>query len=119
MSREPQRPPPRIALRADGGIRLFLVADILWIGADGHCAILHLRGGVEARVRRGLGAHLRVLPADTFSRINRSGIVNLRAVSGTEHRSNGDHVLTLGDGRQLVLSRTRPAEVLRRLLAGG
>jgi DNA-binding LytR/AlgR family response regulator len=50
--------------------------------------------------------------------INRSEIVNLGEVTGTEHKTNGDHRLTLTDGRRLVLSRTRRAVVLARLMAG-
>jgi two-component system LytT family response regulator len=108
----------RIPLRVEGRVRMFAASDILWIEAHGHSAILHLRDGSRVEVRPGIGAIARETPTALFMSINRSEIVNLEEVAGTEHKSNGDHVLSLRDGTQLILSRTRRAEVLRRLMGG-
>ncbi len=119
MSTSPSTSPlSRIPLRVDGRIRMFDAKEILWIGADGHGAIVHLRDGNTVSIRPGIGALGRELPQEIFMAINRSEIVNLGEVTGTEHKTNGDHRLTLTDGRRLVLSRTRRAVVLARLMAG-
>lgn len=118
MSTSPSSPAPRIPLRVQGRIRMFDSQEILWIGADGHGSVVHLRDGSTVEVRPGIGALGRDLPTDLFMGINRSEIVNLREVTGTEHKTNGDHLLTLTSGQRLVLSRTRRAAVLARLFEG-
>ena len=81
--------------------------------ADDRCRVTTRSGSME--VREGFGAFLQRLSAEDFVRISRSAAVRLDAVIELEPKSPGDWRVRLASGRELVVARTRRAELIARL----
>lgn len=92
-------------------------SEIAWIEASRNDSRVVLRRGMSVIVRRSLKEWSELLPAEPFSRLSRSLIVNLDAVEATEWRSRQEVVVRLeGCAEPLVVGRV-VAERLRSLLA--
>ncbi len=107
----------RLAFKTGGGIRLFEPSEIIWIEASSKASVIHLAGASEV-IHLRLGSAMQRLDEERFARVSRFAIVNLGHVMETAHKTNGDHIMKLSSGRELVLSRLHRAEVLRRLMPG-
>jgi two-component system LytT family response regulator len=88
--------------------------DVDWIEADGNYVVLHVRGAAH-RLRTSLGALAAQLDPRRFARIHKSTVVNLDRVRELQPWFGGDYVAILVDGRQLRVSRSFAASVLRPL----
>lgn len=92
-------------------------SEIAWIEASRNDSRVVLRRGMSVIVRRSLKEWSELLPAEPFSRLSRSLIVNLDAVEATEWRSRHEVIVRLeGCDEPLVVGRV-VAERLRSLLA--
>jgi two-component system LytT family response regulator len=92
-------------------------SEIAWIEASRNDSRVVLRRGMSVIVRRSLKDWSELLPAEPFSRLSRSLIVNLDAVEATEWRSRHEVIVRLeGCDEPLVVGRV-VAERLRSLLA--
>ncbi len=69
-----------VALREDSQLRMVPVHAITHILAEDNYTHVHVRGDSPAMVRRTLAEWENLLPAASFSRINRSLIVRLKAI---------------------------------------
>jgi len=102
----------RFVVRHGDRASLVRAADVEWIEADGNYVVLHVRGGAH-RLRASLRALAEQLDPRQFARIHKSTIVNLDRVRELQPWFGGDYVAILVDGRQLRVSRSFAAGVLR------
>lgn len=108
------RPPERLTVRTDSGMRVVEVATIRWIEAIRNYLALHLPGE-SVIVRSTLQGLLEQLDPARFVRVHRSAIVNLAEVHELRPIGNGDQKMRLRDGSEIAISRTYREELLRRL----
>lgn len=100
----------RVMVRTAKG-SIFLRADeIDWIEADDYYARLHVSG--RSYLIRETMRHLEErLDPRRFIRVHRSAIVNIDRVQALQPYFRGAHVLTLSDGTQVTMSRSRRANL--------
>ena len=110
----PPRHLERIAVDVRGRLLVLPLRSVDYISADGPYAALHVGGKVHL-VRERMDVLAERLDPDRFCRIHRSTIVNMERIASLEPLFRGDHVVLLADGTRLRLSRTRRAELARRL----
>jgi two-component system LytT family response regulator len=95
----------RLIVRA-GERTIFVSPDeIDWVEAAGNYAILHL-GKQSHILRETMSALEAQLPADSFLRVSRSAILNLRRVKERQTVMPGEHVAILLDGQRVTITRT-------------
>ena len=114
----PQRRPTaeRLVVKTRGELQFLNVADVDWIESAAYYACLHI--GTSTHVlRRTLLELERDLDADTFMRIHRSIIVNLKRIHKLELQDGGDYEVVLQSGDRLRLSRRFRKSILDRLSA--
>ena len=83
-------------------------ADVLWIEAEDYYVLIHSKQG-RHMVRASMTSLEQRLDPHRFRRVHRTAIVNLDEVR-TLHDSAGLH-LTLSDGSDIAVSRSRRAEI--------
>ena len=111
---EDSGPLERVLLKSGGRSRLVKAGQVDWIEAEGVYARLHV--GTESFLLRMPMHELEArLDARRFVRIHRSTIVNLDRVRELREPDPGAHVAVLEDGTKLKISRTRKAQLEKRL----
>ena len=115
-SREPElrRQISRLAIRHARGIDLVAVDQLLYVRGANDYSALHLENGTSPLHHKSLTALEQLLPP-RFARIHRSYIVDLERVSTLRSRGGGRHQLTLEDGTELPIARSRIAAIRKRL----
>lgn len=104
----------RIAVRSGSRVLMLEIDSIGHIAAaNNHCRIATSNRVVT--VRENLSALAARLPQEHFLQVNRSAVIHTGAVRTLESKSHGDWIVRLKDGNRFVVSRTRRADVLRRL----
>ena len=103
-------------VKTRGELQFLNVADVDWVESAAYYACLHI--GTSTHVlRRTLLELERDLDADTFMRIHRSIIVNLKRIHKLELQDGGDYEVVLQSGDRLRLSRRFRKSLLDRLSA--
>lgn len=103
-----QRYVDRVTVRTAKGTVFLRTDDIDWIQADDYYARLHVSG--RSYLLRETMRHLEErLDPRRFVRVHRSAIVNIDRVQTLQPYFRGAHVLTLKDGTQVTMSRSRRA----------
>lgn len=106
----------RLVVKTRGELQFLNVADVDWVESAAYYACLHI--GTSTHVlRRTLLELERDLDADTFMRIHRSIIVNLKRIQKLELQDGGDYEVVLQSGDRLRLSRRFRKSLLDRLSA--
>jgi two-component system LytT family response regulator len=110
-ARERSRPAPRlhggrIAVRTEGKVLRVRLDEIERIEADRDSSRFHLRGGNVIEARESLASVAERLPASAFLRVHRSHIVNVARVRELQPWFQGEFVLILEDGSQVITGRT-------------
>jgi two-component system LytT family response regulator len=98
-------PHTRLVVRSGERTTFVSPEEIDWVEAAGNYAILHL-GKRTHILRETMSALETQLPGDTFCRVSRSAILNLRRVHELQSLSAGDHVAILSDGQRIGISRS-------------
>lgn len=94
----------RITVRDRDRVRFVKTSDVDWLEASGNYVIVH--AGREKHVLRDTLTSLESqLSPKEFVRLSRSAIVNLSRVQHVEPAFNDEHVVVLGDGTRLTLTR--------------
>ena len=101
-------PLDRLMVRTAKGTVFIKAEDIDWIEADDYYAKLHV-GGRGYLVRETMQSLEARLDPRRFVRTHRSFIVNIDRIRTLQPYFRGAHVLTLVDGTQVTLSRSRRA----------
>jgi two-component system LytT family response regulator len=102
----PSRYLERIQVRLAQKVYFVPVEEIDWIEADDYYAKLHV-GGRSYLLRETLNQLATELDPLHFVRVHRSAIVNIQRVKLLQPYFGGAHVITLRDGTQVPLSRSR------------
>ena len=95
----------RIIVRSGERTTFVAPEEIDWVEAAGNYAILHL-GKRTHILRETMSALESRLPGETFCRVSRSAILNLRRVKELQSLSPGEHVAILPDGQRIAISRS-------------
>ena len=95
----------RIAVKHDGRTAFIVATDVDWVEADRDYLHIHV-GGVVHTIRETMTGLESRLPADRFTRVHRSIIVNVGRVREVEHVFKGGYILILRDGTRLRAGRT-------------
>jgi two-component system LytT family response regulator len=104
----------RIMIKQDHRTRVVMLQDVQWMEADGNYVRLH--AGKELHVvRETLSSLESRLDPRHFLRVNRSTIVDMRAMKELQPWFSGDLVMILKDGARLRVGRKLRATVTRRL----
>jgi two-component system LytT family response regulator len=98
----------RLAIKEADRSVVIKTADVLWIEAEDYCVLIHSRHGRHI-VRASMASLEQRLDPHRFRRVHRTAIVNLDEVR-TMHDSGGLH-LTLSDGSEIAVSRSRRAQI--------
>jgi hypothetical protein len=117
-SGQDQSLPDRLLVKKLGKEFLISIEDIDWVSASGNYANLHVQERVYP-MRSTMKTMVSLLPANQFSRIHRSTIVNLQRVAHIEAQDGGDHLVTLKGGKQLNFSRRYREQFKEALAAHG
>ncbi|HEX3927756.1 MAG TPA: LytTR family DNA-binding domain-containing protein [Gemmatimonadales bacterium] len=102
----PRTPGGRIAIRAEGRVLRLRLEEIERVEADRDISRFHLRGGTVLVARESLSSIENRLPRSIFLRVHRSHIVNVARVREVQPWFQGESVLLLEDGSQVVTGRT-------------
>jgi two-component system LytT family response regulator len=95
----------RVAVRADGVIKLVRLSDVDFIEAAGRYVTLHV-GKEQHFLRETMNDLEAKLDASLFARVHRSAIVNLDRIRELQTESHGEVTIVLADGRTLRWSRS-------------
>ena len=99
------RPLDRLAIKADGKVRLLRFEEIEWIEAADNYVTLHL-GGDKILHRETLNRMAARVPASRFMRISRSSIINVEKIKELQPLFHGEYVVILRSGARVTLSRS-------------
>jgi two-component system LytT family response regulator len=107
-----QRYLDRVMVRTAKGSVFVRVDEIDWIQADDYYAKLHVSGRTYL-IRETMQTLESRLDPRRFVRVHRSAIINIDRVQTLQPYFRGAHVLTLKDGTQVTMSRSRRANFER------
>lgn len=113
------RRPDRITVKADGRIVFLKPDEIMWAEAADNYVVVHLRSGERLMFRDTLSALEERLGSASFTRVNRSAIVNLHRVRELQPTLHGDYSVVLEDGTKLPLSRSLRSSIDHFMTGGG
>ena len=100
----------RIVFKSRGRIVFLPVTEIRWVGAEEN--YVRICTEAENHLLRETMAHLEErLDPQTFLRVHRSSIVNLRYVKEVRTEPNGDFAVVLTDGQKIPMSRSYRSRV--------
>jgi two-component system LytT family response regulator len=106
----------RITIKADGRLVFLRTHEIVRVEAADNYVILHLTSG-RFMARETMAAIEARLGRVDFVRVNRSAIVHRDQIREIQPSQYGDHMIVLGDGTRLPLSRSLRGQLGR--FAGG
>jgi two-component system LytT family response regulator len=95
----------RLAVRTGERVIFVPAEDVDWVEAAGNYAILHL-GKVTHILRETMSSLEEQLSSQTFLRVSRSSILNLRRVKELQSIALGEHVAILQDGQRVPVTRS-------------
>lgn len=95
----------RLAVKSAGRTIYVHVDEIDWISAAGNYLEIHV-GKQKYLIREKLSAIETKLNPEKFVRIHRSTVINVEQIKELHPLFNGDQVIYLRDGSELVVSRT-------------
>jgi two-component system, LytTR family, response regulator len=100
----------RIVFKSRGRILFLPVSDIRWIGAEEN--YVRICTGTESHLLRETMTSIEQrLDPQSFLRVHRSAIVNLRYVKEVRTESRGDFIVHLVNGQKLSMSRSYHARI--------
>lgn len=98
----------RIALKVGDGAVVVKTAEIVWIEAEDYYVLVHSKQG-RHMVRASLASLEQRLDPRRFLRVHRTAIVNVEEIRAVQ--DSGRLLLTLSDGAEVAVSRSRRAHV--------
>ncbi len=108
----------RIIFKSRGRILFLPVSDIRWIGAEEN--YVRICTGTETHLlRETMNSMEQRLDPETFLRVHRSAIVNLRYVKEVRTETRGDFMVHLINGQKLAMSRSYHARISELLSRAG
>lgn len=104
----------RFMIRSGGRVTIVDVGDVEWIQAEGNYISVHA-GSKSHLLRKKISSLEEQLDPSRFARIHRSTIIRTDLIKSMKPLFNGDHSITMVDGREFTMSRTYRDSVLRAL----
>jgi two-component system response regulator LytT len=98
-----------------GKVELLPLSDVLYLKADGHYCEIHSHDNKTVLHDKSLDKLLAVLPSN-FERIHRSYAVPVTSIQSIEAKQGSKYWLTLVNGEQLPIGRTRVKDLKARLI---
>ncbi|RXF02014.1 LytTR family DNA-binding domain-containing protein [Pseudoalteromonas sp. PS5] len=99
-------PAKRLIVKDSGHIHVIKVEELAWVGGAGNYVELHMLNRQRSILHRDtMSAMEKNLKTYGFSRIHKSSLVNLNAITELKTRDNGDYDVILENGDLLHLSR--------------
>ncbi len=95
----------RLAVRTGERVIFVAVEDVDWVEAAGNYAILHI-GSATHIVRETMGSLEEQLVGQSFLRVSRSAILNLRRVKELQSVAPGEHLAILCGGQRVPMTRS-------------
>ncbi len=108
-------PPQRFIVRGNGRLLFIAPEEIDWVEAAGNYTILHV-GSFNHMIRETMSGMEAQLASDTFVRVSRSAIVNLRQVRELSVSAGNENAAILRNGHRIPFTRSL-REVADRLRA--
>lgn len=102
----------RLMIKARGDIYFLKTDEIDWIEASGNYITIY-SGKKTHLLRESLSSIAEKLNPEQFARIHRSQIVNIERIEKLNSDMHGEYIITLKNGKALVLSRTFRDNLLR------
>jgi two-component system LytT family response regulator len=106
---KPEKPvevyPARILVKANRKMLFVDTADIYWLEASGDYVKIHLKNN-NYLVNDSLSNFETTLAPDTFIRVHRSHMVNVKFIIEFKPYFNGEYILVMGNGQEVKLSRS-------------
>ena len=109
---EGRGPIARFAVRHDDRIVFVRAEAVDWLEGDGNYVKLHV-GERALRIRASLRSLQARLDPGRFARVHKSAIVNVERVREVQPWFGGDYVAIMATGKQVRVSRTYAAGLLR------
>ncbi len=97
--------PARFVVRSGGRVSFVAVEEIDWVEAAGNYAVFHV-GKQNHMVRETMASLEGQLPPDSFLRVSRSAILNLRRVKELYTSPVGNHAAILTDTQRVPITRS-------------
>jgi two-component system LytT family response regulator len=107
--------PERLAVKDGTRLRLLDLPEITYVQSDGDYIDIHLAGGEHLLVRERMSSLERRTPAESFVRISRSVLLNIRHVNEIRPGERTNYVFRLKSGERFV-SGTTYRHALRSLM---
>ena len=104
----------RFMIRSGGRLTVVDVRDVEWIEAEGNYVSIHALGKSHL-LREKISVLEEQLDPSMFARIHRSTIIRADMIKSMKPLFNGDHSVTMLDGREFTMSRTYRDRVLSAL----
>ncbi|MFI5453464.1 LytR/AlgR family response regulator transcription factor [Pedobacter sp. UC225_61] len=105
----------KITLPSGQGYRLVDIDDIIHIAADSNYSVFHLLNLEKIAVSKILKDYEEILPENTFVRIHKSSIVNLKYIK--EYNSKNGLQVVLNNGETINVSRRRASDFFEKIKA--
>jgi two-component system LytT family response regulator len=105
----------KITLPSGQGYRLVDIDDIIHIAADSNYSVFHLLNLEKIAVSKILKDYEEILPENTFVRIHKSSIVNLKYIK--EYNSKNGLQVVLDNGEMINVSRRRASDFFEKIKA--
>jgi two-component system LytT family response regulator len=98
----------RLALKEGDRSAVVKIGDVIWIQSEDYYVLIHSKHG-RHMVRASLSSLEQRLDPERFLRVHRTAIVNVDEITATHDR--GSLVLTLSNGAEVAVSRSRRGQV--------
>lgn len=110
----------RLTIEVDGKTTRLRIADVLWIKAQQNYSLVRILGeGLPLMVSKSMAEWEDVLPPDSFERLDRSIILNIRLIHSVSWLSRDETLVAFsGDSKAVTLGRTAAQRLKARLAKG-
>jgi len=102
-----------IFITSEGVPKLILVGDIRCITGSGNNSIVIINGSLKFSIRRTLAKWEKLLPGNTFKRIHKSTIINMKFVKNISKWSSGAYLVHMKELDETFVISQRYAKLMR------
>jgi len=102
-----------IFINSKGKPKFILVSEIKCITSSGNNSSVYVEGGLKLQVRRTLKKWEELLPENTFKRVHKSTIINMKYIKNISKWSSGTLLLHMKDMNETFIISQRYAKLIR------
>ncbi len=97
----------KLPIVTSSSLKLVPLDDIVWIEANRDSCVVHFKDGGRGRVPKRIGELEKLLPQSIFMRVHRSILVNLTHIEEIVPWFNGEYMLKMSEGSEVIVARRR------------